>query len=780
MMKKRLLSGLLISAMAVLMAATPVLAVEADTEGEYPETLSSDPVIDELPDGDGSETSNAETVVTGDAVSANTDINESVSEGEGSDEYVSEETVSDEIAAEDDLPAEPAGDVDNGEDYSLSVMANTSAGDNAADNPDEEAVSDGDEDIDPDEYGIATLATTADPVLEDGFYQDPDSGDWYYYTDGQIDTDMNSVIKDTEKRISETAEWWYVVGGKVQMDFTGLADYSNASGWWYITNGCVDRTYNGLAENKNGMWYVTAGKLDRTYNGLAKYQNVWWYVVNGKVDTTYTGFAVNDSGSWYMENGKLTRTANSVFKDTTGVLGSKGEWYYVVGSKVQYDFTGLADYSNASGWWYITNGRVDRTYNGLAKNKNGWYYLTSGKVNRSYTGFAVNENGSWYITNGKLTRKDNTVIKDSAGVLGTKGEWYYVVGSKVQYGFTGLADYSNSSGWWYITNGVVDRTVNTVAKNKNGWYYVLSGKVQKNFTGLADYKNASGWWYITNGKVDRTFTGVAENKNGAYYIKDGKVQQSFTGTVTIGEDTYSVVNGKVTLVEPDAENNENESADGHEFTLSPEDINYAGRDTTQLEAPVFSGVVDGKNGTMTLTWDPVPGAEKYRVFIREYGDSSWTKLGDTTATSYTDYRWNESKVYYYTVRCVSADGSEYMSDFISGFSGSAVAAFAQQFVGNPYVYGGTSLTNGCDCSGFVMQVYAHFGVYLPHQSGVQITLGQSVGSINDAQPGDIVGRSGHTMIYIGNGQVVHAQDSQHGITISDVSKTNYTNIRRIF
>lgn len=250
----------------------------------------------------------------------------------------------------------------------------------------------------------------------------------------------------------------------------------------------------------NGTWtYTVNGEPDYSYTGLAKNSNGWYYIKNGVLDRSYTGFAKNENGSWYITNGKLTRKDNSVLKDTKGAIGAKNEWYYVVGSKVQYN----------------------------------------------YTGFASNENGSWYMTNGKLTRKDDTVLKDTKGAIGAKNTWYYVVGSKVQSDFTGLANYKNSSGWWYITKGKVDRSVNTVAKNKNGWYYVVNGKVQKDFTGLANYKNSSGWWYITNGRVDRTYTGIAQNKNGWYYIKNGKVQKSFSGTVTIDGTKYSVTNGKV-------------------------------------------------------------------------------------------------------------------------------------------------------------------------------------------------------------------------------------------
>ena len=90
-------------------------------------------------------------------------------------------------------------------------------------------------------------------------------------------------------------------------------------------------------------------------------------------------------------------------------------------------------------------------------------------------------------------------------------------------------------------------------------------------------------------------------------------------------------------------------------------------------------------------------------------------------------------------------------------SGSAVASYGCQFVGNPYVWGGESLTNGADCSGFVKSVYGHFGVSLPHSSGALTGVGRAV-STSDMQPGDIVCYSGHVAIYIGGGHIHRYQD----------------------
>ena len=114
-------------------------------------------------------------------------------------------------------------------------------------------------------------------------------------------------------------------------------------------------------------------------------------------------------------------------------------------------------------------------------------------------------------------------------------------------------------------------------------------------------------------------------------------------------------------------------------------------------------------------------------------------------------------------------------------TGSTVAEFALQFVGNPYVYGGTSLTNGADCSGFVMSVYENFGVSLPHSSSADRNVGTEVaGGLSNAQAGDIVCYSGHVGIYIGNGQIVHASTEETGIKVSEADYRTPITVRRIF
>ncbi len=112
--------------------------------------------------------------------------------------------------------------------------------------------------------------------------------------------------------------------------------------------------------------------------------------------------------------------------------------------------------------------------------------------------------------------------------------------------------------------------------------------------------------------------------------------------------------------------------------------------------------------------------------------------------------------------------------------GQAVVDYAMQFVGNPYVYGGTSLTKGADCSGFVMSVYAAFGVSLPHSSAADRKQGYAVDGLANAQPGDLVCYSGHVALYAGDGQIVHAANSRKGIIVSKANYKKVLAVRRIF
>lgn len=111
-------------------------------------------------------------------------------------------------------------------------------------------------------------------------------------------------------------------------------------------------------------------------------------------------------------------------------------------------------------------------------------------------------------------------------------------------------------------------------------------------------------------------------------------------------------------------------------------------------------------------------------------------------------------------------------------SGESVVRFAAQYLGNRYVWGGTSLEKGCDCSGYVMRVYEQFGVELPHSSRAMRNHGEEV-EFEDIQVGDVVCYSGHVGIYAGDGMIINAYNSQYGICYTDVNYSTIITIRRL-
>ena len=201
-------------------------------------------------------------------------------------------------------------------------------------------------------------------------------------------------------------------------------------------------------------------------------------------------------------------------------------------------------------------------------------------------------------------------------------------------------------------------------------------------------------------------------------------------------------------------------------------------DWTKVEAEGKIGYIKSSNLTYQLTAYCKGSGVNFRMGLSQ-DSKSLDKLnqGDemTVLAKVTDR---------YKVRYNGKIGfvaEEYITfDEMEGSGGVAVVEYAKQFLGNRYVFGGTSLTNGTDCSGFTMGVYRHFGYSLPRTSSAQRSVGTKVNGLANAKPGDLICYSGHVAIYMGNNMIIHASNAKDGIKISyNAAYRNIVAIRRI-
>lgn len=200
--------------------------------------------------------------------------------------------------------------------------------------------------------------------------------------------------------------------------------------------------------------------------------------------------------------------------------------------------------------------------------------------------------------------------------------------------------------------------------------------------------------------------------------------------------------------------------------------------------PTKESVYVGKlypGATMEITgevgeWTPVQTGEvtgfvktEYIIYGEEAEKTAEEMVANGEAFTYAESREQEEA----RLQAEAEAEAARMQDL-----GEQVVSFACQFIGNPYVWGGTSLTNGVDCSGFVQSVFANFGISLPRTSYEQRSAGTGV-SYEEALPGDIICYDGHVGIYIGDGQIVNAQSPSQGIGISPATYTNILAVRRV-
>ena len=271
--------------------------------------------------------------------------------------------------------------------------------------------------------------------------------------------------------------------------------------------------------------------------------------------------------------------------------------------------------------------------------------------------------------------------------------------------------------WYYVRGG---KTVTGWLKDGGKWYYLSSGGAMK--TGWL--KDGGEWYYLT--KSGAMKTGWLSDGGKWYYFKANGAMKK--GWIKIG--------GKI-------------------YYLTSSGERKTGWLTLNGKKYYFD-----ENGVLDLAKskeeNAKPAAQEQAAESGSSGNSGTS--GNTAAKNTSAAKSNAQKT-----------------------KGEQVAEYALQFVGNPYVYGGCSLTKGTDCSGFVMLIYQHFGVSLPHYDAAIREKGTKVDSLKEARAGDIICYYGHVAIYLGDGRIVHASNSRDGIKISErADYRTIAGIRRIF
>ena len=315
-----------------------------------------------------------------------------------------------------------------------------------------------------------------------------------------------------------------------------------------------------------------------------------------------------------------------------------------------------------------------------------------------------------------------------------------------------------------ILGKLYDDSVGTVIKEKDGWYKIKSGSV----TGYvkADYVAVG-----TTKLLSQVGTRVATVDTQTLRVRKKADTDAKVVELVPGGEELTVVSEKKKddgWVKVSVEGGEGYVSTDY-VTLSTQ---YTYAESKEEEAARLAEEEADRKAAEAAAAAAAAEAERAAAGNASTGNtsSSTSSSGSSSSSSSSGSSSSSS----------SSSSSDRSYSAPSGSNGQAVANYACQFVGNPYVYGGSSLTNGADCSGFVMAVYAAFGVSLPHSSSAQRSVGYGV-SLDEIQPGDIVCYSGHVGIYVGNNTIVHASTPSTGIKYT--SPVNYRTIlavRRIF
>ena len=313
-----------------------------------------------------------------------------------------------------------------------------------------------------------------------------------------------------------------------------------------LTNGVDPMTLDGLVQLNDGNWYyMEDGRLSSNASKTVKPAcGSWWYVSGWKIDFSFTGFGKNGDDLWYVKDGQVQFGYTGVARGTDQYGNTST--YYVTNGRVDKSFDGLAygSYNGDEGWINFCDGKPKYSYENLVEYNGAWWKMSGYMIDFDYTGAASNELGTWYVRNGQVDFGYTGVIE---GKRGSRSYQYYFINGKANENLTGVFytkvngaegwygfykgelatsdDYyeapgrvlSNASGWWYINpkTGLVDFNYNGLGITEDDdWYhywYVENGQINFNFNGLYNYHTryyGDILCYITNGQVDPNVNGV--------------------------------------------------------------------------------------------------------------------------------------------------------------------------------------------------------------------------------------------------------------------------------
>ena len=397
-------------------------------------------------------------------------------------------------------------------------------------------------------------------------------------------------------------------------------------------------------------------------------------------------------------------------------------------------------------WTHITSGGVD----GYISNQ----YLLTGDEAREKAESLVKLRA--IITADSLNIRQEPTL-DPSNVIGQalENERYVVLGEEevliqIEEGYIS-ADYTNVE--YALDEG---RKMDLKAQAINQYDNLVISKVN-NYLNVREEPSQDG--KIIGKMTSKAAGEILETLDGWYKIKSGPI----TGYI---------------------------SADPQYTATGQEAIDLA-MQTADLKAVIRTDVLNVRTepSTDAKIWTQIVKDERYSVVAQLDGwvqielDSVDAEDGSETDKAYISTRDNNVEVRYALNEAIKFSPDEIAASNAASLR-SRIVNYALQFVGNPYVWGGTSLTNGVDCSGFTMKVLQNFGVSLPHYSGSQAQMGKGIKS-SEMRPGDLIfyagsnGRVNHVAMYIGNGQVVHAASRKSGIKISTWNYRSPVAIRNV-